>query len=100
MKHGDTDGAALLAPLIHLNGSSAVNLLVGYGDASAALRKALDTLYACAPNARDYYPQGDTAYRQAAAEHEKRIRAVDSVLGEIEMIVENINEQVEARLKP
>jgi len=100
MKLNDTDGAALLAPLIHLNGSSPVTLCAGYGDAARTLRDALDALYACSPNARDYYPQGDAAYRQAAAEHEKRINALRQVNAEIEMIVENINEQVDARKRP
>ena len=96
-----TDGAALLAPLIHMNGSSAESLIEGYLAAATLLTKGLEALYACAPNGRDYYPCATQSepnpFRQASREHDARINSVRQVLAEIEMIVENIQEQQEAR---
>ncbi len=98
-RYGDTDGAVLLAPLIHMNGSSAETLLDGYRAAHDAINAGLDALRACAPNGRDYYPIGDHAFKQAVREHEERGAALRKVLAEIEMIAENIQEQQDARRK-
>lgn len=96
-------GAALLAPLIHMNGSSADTLIDGYRAAHSALSAGLDALYACSPNGRDYYPQAKQGcpdpFKQARREHDARIERVRQTLTEIESIVENIQEQKDARKK-
>lgn len=95
-----TDGAAMLAPLLHMNGSSAETLIDGYTKAHNLLDAAIDALRACAPNGRDYYPQGPAALMQAVREHDKRIASLCEVLTEIELLAENVNEQRDARAKP
>jgi hypothetical protein len=87
------DGAALLAPLVHLGGTGGERLLEGYMTAISAISDALDALGLTAPNARDYYPQGDDAFRQARAEHDRRMNALRQARAELEMIAENIADQ-------
>jgi hypothetical protein len=91
------DGAVLLAPLVHMNGTGHDTLIEGYLAAASALSDALDALQAAAPNARDYYPQGDDAYRQARAEHDRRANALRQVQAELQMLAENVQEQIDAR---
>lgn len=95
-KTSPTDGAVLLAPLLHLNGSSAKTLLDGYRAAHTALYDALVAMRESAPNARDYYPQGDDAFNQARREHDARVATVNNVLAQYEMIIENVDEQADA----
>ena len=95
----DTKGAAMLAPLVHLNGSSADTLIEQYERSMGALRKALDAMREGYPNARDYYPQGDDAFRLAREQYDARIRAVDNVLAELGLLAENVYEQKTERKK-
>ena len=81
----------MIAPSIHLNGSSAESLLAEYEAAGAALRSALVALGEAAPNARDYYPQGPDAYAQAAREHGSRIERLRAVLEEIAQLHEFVS---------
>lgn len=97
-KVSPTSGAVLLAPLLHLNGSSAQALLDGYRTAHTALYDALVAMRESAPHTRDYYPQGDDAFYQARCEHDARVAAVNNILAQYEMIIENVDEQADARL--
>lgn len=88
----------MIKPTIHLNGTSAEELIEKYekaaADADVLLRCALaDT----APNARDFYPQGDDAFRQATREHESRIQAIRTVRDELVGIWEDLLEQNDRR---
>lgn len=47
----------LIAPIIHLNGDRPETLLTAVMTAYQALRRAQEALTACAPNARNYYPE-------------------------------------------
>jgi hypothetical protein len=58
----------MILPTIHLNGSSKESLLDQLADAHLALIMAENTLSNCAPNARDYYPQGEDAFEAARQE--------------------------------
>jgi hypothetical protein len=73
----------LTAPTLHLNGSGFAHLDEGYLAAVEALRAALEAVQATGPNARDYYPAGDGAYRAALAEHKNRLAKVREVLDEL-----------------
>lgn len=55
-------------PTIHLNGTSANELIQRYEAAYTALTEAARLLAQCAPHGRDYYPQGAGAYAQATRE--------------------------------
>jgi hypothetical protein len=73
----------MMKPSIHLNGTSRDDLFDGYMVAMAAVEAAIDALVRCAPHGRDYYPQGDDAWKQAYAEHDARLRALNSVSREL-----------------
>jgi len=70
-------------PTLHLNGTSRERLADDYGTARTALRNALAAIEDAAPNARDYYPQGNGAFTQAQAEHASRVARLASVLSEL-----------------
>lgn len=71
-------------PTIHLNGSSVDDLLQDYRDAMNAVAEAIDKTHRTSPNARDYYVQGDDAYRDARNEHKDRIAKLVTVYDELE----------------
>jgi hypothetical protein len=85
------------APTLHLNGSAADNLIDDLANTTAALREALRKMEFAAPNARDYYPQGDGAFRAAMVEHVARVERVRAVLTEYESIFESVADQRDAR---
>lgn len=73
----------MIVPTIHLNGTSKEQLLDDLGEASNALDAAYRALKECAPNGRDYYPQGAAALRQATEEHLDRLRRLDAIKAEV-----------------
>jgi len=79
-------------PTIHLNGTSRAALLDAYTEASAAVRHAIAAVQNAHPNARDYYPQGDSATGEAMAEHMERLRKLQAVREELYTIAEAITE--------
>lgn len=87
--------SASVRPTLHLNGSSAYTLRETYAAAMVALGAALDALEACAPNARDYYPQGDQAILFAAREHSVRVERVRESLNEVSDLYEHVVEREE-----
>jgi len=82
-------------PTIHLNGTSADTLLDEYWAALDALQKAIEVLQDAAPNARDYYPQGDGAFHEAAREHKARLAALHGVLAEVRDLANHVQEQID-----
>ena len=80
----------MMLPAIHLNGTGRDNLAEQAADAADALRQAVIALERTAPNARDYYTQGDSAYSIARQECSERVRAVRAVLVEIVALQQHI----------
>lgn len=80
----------LAIPTIHLNGTSREALVEQLCEAVHALRIAGRALAAACPNGRDYYPQGEQAIQHALSQHAARLKAVDTVIGELERIAEAI----------
>jgi hypothetical protein len=70
-------------PTIHLNGTSRERLTASLEAAATLLHAALAALAETAPNARDYYPQGDGAFEDARKEHEIRVALVEKARREI-----------------
>jgi hypothetical protein len=70
-------------PSIHLNGSSVESLCEQTRAAVRAVSKALDALCEAAPNGRDYYPQGDSAFESARSEHQGRLQRLEDVKMEL-----------------
>ena len=79
-------------PTIHLNGTSKAVLLVDYQRAADALMDARNAVAACAPNGRDYYPQGSNAIVDAMQEHADRARRIAEIRTEIVEIMAAIEE--------
>ena len=82
-----------MTPTIHMNGSAKKTLMENLGAVSYALRNALDTLDNAAPNARDYYPQGGTAFAIARADPRPRAQKVLDVKREIAAMLNAIDPQ-------
>jgi len=82
----------MIAPKVHLNGSSRETLREGYRDAADAVLRAREALRDTRPNARDYYPQGDAAYTKAVAEHMSRCHRIQSVLDELRALCDAVEE--------
>jgi len=70
-------------PTIHLNGTSAKDLLEQYRNAMEAISAAGDALAKCGPNGRDYYPQGPEAIGKALDEHRSRRQRIEVIYDEI-----------------
>lgn len=75
-------------PTVHLNGTGRDALVEAFTDARNAVIAAIGALSACAPNARDYYPQGAAAYPEARREHEARLRALSKLNEELAALAE------------
>lgn len=65
-------------PTIHLNGTSGEELARQVKDAADAVYTAIGALRNAAPNARDYYPQGDNAFRDATAAHWAHVESLQA----------------------
>lgn len=73
----------LIVPIIHLNGSSQESLEIQYHNAARSVMDAINELSNSGPNQRDYYPQGEEAWRCAKEEHESRVNRLRSVYDEL-----------------
>jgi hypothetical protein len=80
-----TTAEELIAPIVHLNGTSKASLLEGYSEILDALRKAETALYSNGPNGRDYYLKPGL-FEKAVAQHRSRIEAIGRVHRDIEAI--------------
>lgn len=85
-------------PTIHVDGSSPDILLEDLSTAMNAIREARMILDSISPNARDYYPQGETAINEAVAEHLDRIKRLNSVLTELEEMSQYIVDEMDKRI--
>ena len=81
---------SLTVPTVHLNGTSREELLRQVQDAWHAVWQARDALAKISPNARDYYPQGMSAFPAAVREHDRRARALLEVQEELSQLAEAI----------
>lgn len=78
----------IIAPIVHLNGTSKSGLIDPIEEALDAIREAYDKLKKCAPNGRDYYPyeQSQQALSRAQTEHRERLLALHNLQSELEAI--------------
>jgi len=88
---------ALTIPTLHLNGSGGQQLAEQIEAAQSSLFRALNDLAFTAPNARDYYPQGDQAFTAACYEHRLRVARVQDVLAELATVHTGITKQLADR---
>jgi hypothetical protein len=83
----------MIMPTIHNNGTGKESLLNQTLDTMTAITDALGKLREAAPHARDYYPQGEEAYKTARTEHEARIQKLMEVYTELETMAIFISDQ-------
>lgn len=86
-------------PTVHLNGSSATELLRVNLNARQAVAEAVDALYRAAPNARDFYVQGDDAFSLAASQFKSQVSRLQDVYNELTEIVDGISDQIDQKEK-
>jgi hypothetical protein len=79
----------LIFPTVHLNGTSRAELSRQVEEAHRALSEALGKLCEAAPNARDYYVQGEGAFGRAVAQHELRCEKIRTVMTELQAICDH-----------
>lgn len=79
-----------MVPTIHLNGTSRKEIEQQLEVATGAIGDAITALQRAAPNARDYYPQGDGAFTVAQDQHTARLRALQAVSDELGMIWDKV----------
>jgi hypothetical protein len=79
----------MMLPTIHKNGTSKDTLIEQYMEASNALYSAILAMQAAAPNARDYYPQGDAAFLSALEEYRAHATALQKTRMWLESLIEH-----------
>lgn len=80
----------MLAPTIHLNGTSRESLTEEYQTATDALRAAINALAAITINGRDYYPQGASAFQIANNRRAEMLNTLCNLRSEVEAVVETL----------
>ena len=86
-------------PTIHLNGTGAKTLLDGYLEAIHQLGQALNAINNIEFNARDYYPQGSSAWGVAESEMEDRKAGIMRAKLDFEDIAERIQATIDEQSK-
>jgi hypothetical protein len=81
-----TPGEDLQLPGLNVIGSGQSHLEAQLRDAGIAVSEALNAVARCAPNARDYAPQG--AFPCAVAQHEARLARLRAVYGQLAALFE------------
>ena len=89
----------MMAPRVHLNGTSGEALLDENRKARDAVAVAFALLAHGGPNARDYYVIGTDAFRQARDEHRDRLRQLRIVLDELDDVGMQIADQLKGRTR-
>ena len=88
---------SVIKPTIHLNGTSAEELLKNYRAAYNAILNAQAALQQAAPHGRDYYVQSGDSIAVAISQHVSRVQRLESVRREIEELAVHVSSQIERR---
>ena len=88
-----------ILPVIHLNGTSADELIRVRSEAYDALGVAYEALRQMSPNGRDYYPIDANAISIAVEQHRKRQQAIDDIRNELECEIWFIEQEQKARVR-
>ena len=84
-------------PTIHLNGTSAEDLLEGYRTAMEGISNARQAMRSAWPNGRDYYPQGPDAINEAIREHAVRLLKLEEIHTELTELAVHCNDIISER---
>jgi hypothetical protein len=77
-------------PTLHLNGTSSRMLDEGYREVYYSLTDAIKSFEKVEFNGRDYYPQGEEAWKRAREEFADRVLRIEGVQKEILEVLEHI----------
>jgi hypothetical protein len=80
----------MIKPTVHMNGTSAEDLLEQYRNARSAVLDAIVAVGQTQINGRDTYPQGVEAVHRATAEHCERIKALQKIADEMIELAEHV----------
>jgi hypothetical protein len=83
----------IMAPSVHINGTSKEELLNQVLDVLICLRAALEAMAKAAPHGRDYYVQTSHAIHHAISQHMYRCRTIHELVGEYQQIACKISDQ-------
>lgn len=95
-KYGDNirfTETGLIIPTVHLNGTNHNDLCEQWYNSYRSIGDAITTLTQNGPNARDYYVQGNEAYRLARDQHVNRVKRLQAVQAELLSIFEGVDDQ-------
>lgn len=84
-----------MVPTVHLNGTSGKELAIQLEGAVNAIFQAREALVLAGPNARDYYPQGASAYETARQQHSERAKRLSDIQDELQTIWEGVSAQID-----
>lgn len=77
-------------PTVHMNGTGKQDLFEANVSAAEAVLTAMEILAKAAPHERDYYVQGDGAFKAARQEYAARMDKLRSVRDELMCIAEHL----------
>lgn len=80
----------LTMPTLHMNGTGPRMLLESYVEAYLAVGAAMEAMSKIEFNGRDYYPQGEGAWKKAREEHDSRFDRLRAVKSELEEIAQHV----------
>lgn len=78
----------MISPTIHLNGTSREQLVREYRELQAAYYRVIEAEVDLTVHGRDYYPQGEHAYRQARWAYLSRTSAARRAYEDVSAIVD------------
>ncbi len=88
----------LTAPILHLNGTSAENLIEAYKEAAHCLHDCIALVQGTAPHGRDYYVSKDPgALEKATQEHRARLEKLNSVLEDLQELAIAVQKRTRKR---
>lgn len=82
----------VIAPIIHLNGTSPDRLKEALSETYLRLSESVEAMRQCCPNGRDYYPLPGLM-RLAEEQHYRRIKVLRDLQAELEKECELIDAQ-------
>lgn len=93
------DNRTVVAPTIHMNGTSGTELLDALDTAMIALHDAQEALQKTSPNARDYYVVAADTFTFARDQHRSRLERLIEIHAELAEIASSVSDQILARRK-
>jgi hypothetical protein len=86
----------IVVPTVHLGGTSGNELMLKNFDAFSAVCDAIAKVQDAAPHGRDY-PNGSESAMRATSEHARRLKALEAVKAELQVIHDTVAMDIEER---